>query len=428
MINRWASWCWGALALIPPAVASYFILTHAIAAPLTDEWLLVYNAMIFHAAPGGIRGMVSALGDMRWLMYSHPVVIPNAIYIGLGPLVKFDARVFVFLTLACNAVILLCAYTRGLRGIALAAASLLVFSPARYMEMMWGNQITIGLSVSLGVVGLTLIDAASGHRHKGRFLAGGLVAFLCGLLSSAPAAFAMLTAIPLIAKRDEHQKSRRSLAVLLALAIVASFYILERDALFPQALRLILLIFTAIGALFVSLPVALTTFGFDVRSGIGLAIMMLNGVLIANAYRAGSPGRLSYGLSLIAFGLLTLTSIALSRKYLANWHLECAVPFIVGSLWLAGQSLPRTIVYRRCAQAGIAIIAGVSVIGYWNAFSQYGPSYRQYAENIRSHMRGLLDNPLLEKPYPPTAGWDASPDLVKFLIEADNPDFADFHR
>ncbi len=410
-------------ASLPFAIAVFFITTFAIATPLTDEWSVVYNAMIMDAAPRNARDLLSAIGEMRWHIYTHLLVIPNLIYLALAPLVHFDARFFMFLTLASNALILVCAYSRGLRAAAFFAASVIVFSPARYMEMMWGFQFALGLSTSLGVVGLTLLDASAGHRHRDRFIAAGAIALLCGSLCSSVAPFALL-ATPIILLKPEYQAVLwKMLAIVLVALILTIVYTFGLAQALAGTFWFALLISTAVGSLLLSSPVGLTDFSFNARSAFGLAIFLLNVLFIFRAYRAGELARLAYGISLIAYGLFSLAAIGITRHYLGNWHLQCALPILVGTLWIADKSLDSRSNYSKYKTAGFIIVSVAAVTGYWNAFAYFGPAYRDYAISVRTHLLALADDPLQEKPYPATAGWDASPELVKFLRDSGNPDF-----
>ena len=144
--------------------------------------------------------------------------------------------------------------------------------------------------------------------------------------------------------------------------------------------------------------------------------------IIIDAYRKGKAARLNFGIAMVSYGLLGMLSIALFRPALGNWHLACAVPFAVGTLWLIGNGLPQPSALRKVA---LAVIPLTALIGYVNAFMVYGPEYRVYTESVRNYMIGSLADPQLAKPYPVPFWWDTSADLTRFLHDAGNPDFAD---
>lgn len=412
----WRPWCVAALLFIPPSLAVFFILAHAHATPLTDEWILVYNAMAMQAAPATLPGILGALGEMRWSIYAHLIVLPNLIYLVIGPLVKFDSRVFSFLTLACNGLILLCVYARGLRGLPLAVASILIFSPARYTEMLWGFQFVLGMSVALGVAGLTLIDAGNGYPRKKMMLAAGVGAIMAGALCSAPAIFAAAAAALMAKSFEGTGRGLAALPAAIAVCLVILRHAFGNDFLDP-GLNMLLFIPTAIGSLLFSMDGYFTTFDLSIRAVAGLAILIADGAIIFNAWRNGMLERHSYAISLIIYGLLTVAMVGMTRSYFANWHLHCALPILLGSLFLMARSLP----------LGSLLIAVAALFGYWHGVSQGGEHYDRYAEKIVSYMRGLPGDPLLPKPYPPTAEWDARPALVEFLAAAGHPDFVDLN-
>lgn len=408
--------------LVPLAIAAAFISRFAIATPLTDEWLLVYNAMKWHAAAPGTDGLLTALRGMRWLCYTHPVAIPNLIYLALGPLVHFDARPFIFLTLAGNAVILLCGYWRGLRGLPLVVAAVLVFSPARYMEMLWGFQFALGLSVVLGVVGLALLDAAVQAGSRIGLMIAGLAAIVLGALCSAPAAFALPAAIMALMVQQMRYRYLGPLLLLAMAGVLLEFLLFFSPLQVAAGLaRGSLFVLTAIGSLALSSPVGIWEFSIDARSVAGAIILALDAFIILKAWRTGTAARLRFGIAMIAFGILATISIALFRPALGNWHLQCAVPLIVGTLWLVGHGLPQPSGLRKVA---LVVIPLAAVVGYVNAFTVYGPEYRAYAESIRNYMIASARGAQVVKPYPTPFWWDSSAELSLFLRDAGNPDFA----
>ena len=411
-------------AILPMCVAIAFISHFSIATPLTDEWLLVRNAMTLDGAPSGARGFLAAVMQMHWVCYTHPIIIPNVIYQTVAPHVNFDARLFIFLTLACNAMILLCGHVQGLRGIPLLVASVLTFSPARYMEMLWGFQFTFGLSVLLAVAGLSLLAAARDRDSKSTPVAGGLVAITLGVMCSAPAALALpAAAIAYLISHGRvlHLGGVMFLSALIVVAVLLSFLTTAQTA--TVLLRSGLFVLTSIGSLAFSSPVGITKFGVDARSVAGASVIALNVFMTVGTYRKGTAKHLFFGIAMIAYGLLSMIAISFFRSALGNWHLQCAVPFVVGTLWLIGMALPTPSRLRRVALTAIPLAA---LIGYANAFLTFGPGYRAYTERIRNYMIASVADPRLQKPYPVPKNWDTSAHLSLFLREAGNPDFLDF--
>jgi hypothetical protein len=416
----------GVAALIPLLLSVLFVVLYALPVPMTDEWLLVQNAMIWRSATPTLSGIVTALSDMRWMIYEHPILIPNLIYLAVADLVHYDTRAFVAITLACYAGIVLCAAWRGVRGPALLATAFIVFSPAHYMELLWGVQFTLALSIAFPVIGLSILDAATdGHRLNWRRVVIAVLAIGCGILSSAGAAFALPAAAVLVALKPITRASKITLDVLLiGLFAVASLALRDKGSAIHISIKDVMEVLTSFGALLYSSPVGLNQFGLNARSVAGAALFLLDVLLFVQAHRTRTHSAIAFAVALIVFGGLAMSAVAISRGYLGNWHLQYALPFLVGSIGLAWHALnSRNTSLARVPALVVLALVVTGAFGYWSAFIHRGPAYHAYAMTVRNYMLTLPSHPHQPKPFPRTGGWDATPAMVRFLHDRGNPAF-----
>src|SRR5438093_12699475 len=64
-----------------------FIFLYAVATPLTDDWLLLQNAMLVQQANiKDIAGLQVVDYTLRWKLGEHPLLVPMAFYLPLGML------------------------------------------------------------------------------------------------------------------------------------------------------------------------------------------------------------------------------------------------------------------------------------------------------------------------------------------------------
>jgi hypothetical protein len=411
---------------LPLATAISFITIYALATPLTDEWLMVRNAMLLKEAPESLLGLLATMHHMRWFIYEHPIVIPNLIYLIFMPHVHYDTRFLVGITLLCFLVMVLAVYWRT-KGSSLAtiATALIVFSPAHYMEYFWGFQFAFAMSTSLAVVGLVIVDrgASAKERYSIKIILGFLIIGL-GLLCSAGAAFAFLAA-SILALNTNITQNRRILITSTGIILFVASVVWRHGNHLELSIssRNVLMIMTSLGSVLYSSPVGVSAFRLDARCIAGGVFVILDLLLIASIMRKERMRHLALPCSLIFFSVSMIGAITLSRNYIGNWHLQLTLPLFIGSAMLVPLALEgRSPLNRAIAILLLALVAS-SVFGYIKSFEYYGPAYHAYAERVTQYMRTLPRKPDQPKPFPETGGWDATPKMVQFLEAAGNPEF-----
>jgi hypothetical protein len=332
--------------LIPVVTAGIFVWLHTISYPLTDEWLLLRNAMVAHDM--GWLDPVRTLSGMTWKIYEHPIVGPNLLYLAIGPIFHYDSRVFIFITLVCFATILI-VFRTAIASNAWGAlpAAFVLFAPSHYMEFMWGFQFVMAMSIVLPVLGLAVFNRTTPQESTGVFsarLSCALSLIIGGSLSSAVGAFCV-PALLVLALFKRLSIVRRSIVVsisLLGIGVPMMVLLLtEPSGHFrnPQILRDIMAVLTALGAVLVGSPVGLTTFSFNWTSAIGLSICVVVVICTLVAWRRGLLDELALPLALFTFGFLSIAAIAVFRPYIGNWHLQAAMP-APRSLWSCDSARP----------------------------------------------------------------------------------------
>jgi hypothetical protein len=112
------------------------------------------------------------------------------------------------------------------------------------------------------------------------------------------------------------------------------------------------------------------------------------------AWRRGLTGELALPLALFTFGFLSIAAIAVFRPCIGNWHLQAALPAIVGAYGVAialARHLvsPTTLTLKAVMTALLSVVA----IGYWYGHTKYGPEYNAYANKVSNYMHNYLDHP-----------------------------------
>jgi hypothetical protein len=406
--------------LIPVVAAGIFVWLYAISYPLTDEWLQLRNAMIAHDM--GWSDPLRTLSAMTWKIYEHPIVLPNFVYLLIGPIFHYDSRAFIFITLVCFATMLI-VFRTAIASSAWAAlpAAFVLFAPSHYMEFMWGFQFAMAMSIALTVLGLAVFNRTTPEESTAMFsvrLSCALCLIIAGLLSSGEAAFGFPALLILgLLKRLSVPRCR----LVIGISLVAFFVAIasmgaSADFRNMPILRDIMVIPTALGAVLVGSPVGLTAFPFNWTAAIGLAICVVVVISTVVAWRRGLLGELALPLALFTFGFLVIAAIAVSRPYLGNWHLQAALPAILGAYGTAivlarHFASPVTLTLKAVMTALVSLVA----IGYWYGYTKYGPEYNAYANKVSNYMHDYLDHPDAPKPYPATGGWDFNSAMASFL-------------
>lgn len=413
-----------AAAILPFLATLVFIARFATPTPLTDEWLLVSNAMIAQYA--SLKNIPVIIGAIGWRINDHPLVVPNLIYLAVAPFFGFDARAMIAVTLACFLAVALTLQRAGLSVVATLFAALVLASPAHFMEFQWGFQFTLTLSIWLPVIGLVVLDRGT---QTGRIepRAARIFATLAalGVLSSAPAAFSLIAAGALIALKPLPRRERITAILALAAAFLAVALLLHaigRGGDNGGPAPVISFVLTAIGAVLFGSPVVLSDFGLDARSAAGLvliAAMLVLGLLLA---ARGRIGTLALPAALALYGIVMLSAVAVTRGYLGNWHIQMAIPVLLAAIILADRAWPVGAIPARAASLLVFATIALGIVGAWHGFTTEGPAYAQYARDVTSYMRNIRNDPG-EKPFP--SGWDVAPEMVDFLKKKGNSSFAD---
>ena len=418
------------IALAAPIVAAViFVAIFASAAPLTDEWIFVRSILdLGDVHPGQPDWFQQVVERGTWRFNGHSVVVPFLVYWSLGEAVGFDARVFVGVTLATFAVLLL-VYRRSLRESrrshpeswwAAVPIALVLFSPAHYMEFLWGFECTLALSIVFPMLGLAVLDtirADSRILASAGKLAAGVALITLGTLSSFGGFLGFIAALVLLALRPLGPSRKAALITGLAACAVLAFFWIVRDERHAEALagaHANLWFFpTAIGGAVLSTPITLYEFGFDLRSAIGLVGLASLLAVAVWALARGRLGHVAFPLAIAAFGLLATASVAFGRGHLANWHLQYVLMIVCGTYaaayvaWREDSGSWTT----RLALAGSLAVALASIAGSWNAFTTFGPVYRDYVQRVERYMQRSLARP--DGPRP--CGLDLDPDAALYL-------------
>lgn len=427
---------WGprdAILLIPLLLAVVFVQSFSGPLPLTDEWSYTHAIREMEAIDWGSRaGWAQALDHYPTRHSEHLVGAPFLIYWPLAEWTHFDSRWAIYLTVAAFAIQVLI-FRRRLTGSAWAAlpVAVVVLGPAHYMEFLWGWQSTLSFSVALPLIGLAVLarlpEMSERRRWAGR-LGLGLGAITLGHFSSAGGFFGFPAAVGLIALLDLANRDK-AVAIATIVAVGGLLY-WQTIRLGPGELTLgareFWYVLTAMGAALWGSPVGLTEFQFDARSAGGLAIAVCLAVVVGRAIAVRTLPRLALALAMVAFGVLCVVPIAMSRPYLGNWHVQYALPVIGGAyaaawlLWRQDRSLWSAIPFW-----GLAALLASGTIGTWRAFTDYGPVYRDYIRSIEDYTLRHLEEPDLTPPYPPQgATRDMDTNLTLFLAAHDHPLFA----
>jgi hypothetical protein len=418
-----------AVLAIPALVLIAFIGRYATAMPVTDEWFFLRAVAALEQVSWSSLSQIFQL--LPYKIYDHHVIIPFLLYWPVSELSNFDNRALLAITFAAWTAILLLFRYAVIRSVGWTLpAALVLFSPARYMEFLWGFQFTLALSVLFPLLGLAVLgsitsdDGIAGEARK--FIAAiGLI--LLGTLSSAGGFFGFVGAIVMLSMQRLPRGHRLFLLELLIAVMLAVYFLLMRDSgRIPVVdIRNILFIFTAVGAAITGMPDAFREFAVNARSLAGAGVMLLMGLAIIAAARRRILPALALPAGIFTFSICSVAAIAVARQYLGNWHLVYAVPAVCASYaacFVVFRELRSAAAAQLCLSATALMMC--ALVGYYAAFADYGPEYNSYVRTIEQYARSYLANPSQPKPFPLTGGWDLNADMVWFLAAKHHAVFA----
>jgi len=420
--DSWSPWLVRGVLALTLATLIAFAARYATAMPLTDEWAFVRSVMEMQDVDRSVPGWGARLLEEATLRFNgHVVVLPFFAYALLAPLVDFDQRLFIGLTIACFALqVLLYRRWIGAWSPALIPIAVMMLGLGHYMEFLWGFEITLTLSIALPLAGLALIDSSrpedSAALHWRRLCAG-LLLILLGAFSSLGGLFAFPAALLLVALMPLpwRQRIAQLAAVAIATLAVANWVLPVVRGEHAFGARQLLQMLTALGGLIWGTPQGLMEFGLDARSLSGLLILLALGAVLLRAIAQRKLARIAFPLACVLFGLLSLASIAVARSYVGNWHLQYGLPVVCGAYlcaYAAWRDEPRARA-TRLPFAALSVILLAASLGTLRAFTRHGPDYRAYVEGIENYALASLRDPALQRPFPPAPELGA--DLLLYL-------------
>lgn len=427
--SRLFAWVACALPLLASVV---FVHRFAGPLPLTDEWNYSHALRLLHGLDlTSWTGLSSALEIYPSRHHEHLVVAPFLIYAPLMELLNYDSRFIIYLTVASFA-----AQAWILRSLFNAnlwmwfPVCLIIFAPSHYMEFMWAWQITLTWSVLFPLSGLAIIRGISSEDSRGQYSLKwtlALLAITLGTLSSAGGFFGFPAALILVVLRSGSVRTKAlSSGLILMVGSIIYFSLMKSEMKeLTLGLREIKYVLTAIGATLWGTPVALTEFTFGILSMGGLLILVaISAVLIRATVNRNLPS-IAFPLSIVAFGLLCVIPIAMTRGYLGNWHVQYALPVVCGG-FAAAHGL-RKLDQSRWSLVpllALTVLLTSSGVSYVRGFQSYGPEYRAYVRSIEENARMKLLEPWRGLPYPEQpANRDMDLDLILFLAAHNHPTF-----
>lgn len=422
--------CSWLLLLLPVAAIVAFVVIFARPLPLTDEWFYVRGLRRLHDVDWStLDGWRTAARVFPGRFREHRVLVPFFLYAPLAEATGYDGRWAIALTVAAfaaQAMIYRSAMVRS--AAALLPLALVLFCPSHYMEFLWGWQITLTLSVAFPLAGLAVLgrmSAASGRERWWRFSMG-LLLILMGVGCSAGAFFGFPAALILVWLSDLDRRTRwRAFGVGVAVTALAYVLFLRGGAKhLALGWRELMYVCTALGATLWGSPVGLDSFGLDLRSAGGAALLVLAGIVSWRAASQRALPRVAVPLAIAAMGILCMLSIAMARPYLGNWHVQYALPATCG-IYAAAYALRSSDRSRWATVSYVAVTAllASSVVGYVAGFTRYGPEYHRYVRSIEDYAFRDLTEPGRPAPYPEGAELGARQFL--FLAAHGNPLFAE---
>src|SRR4029453_3940359 len=195
-LRRLTHWLPTAVLALPILTALLFVGLYNTGMPLTDEWTFTKSVMALENIDmQGTDWLGEVLKIAPWSFSDHWVAVPFLIYWLLAGLTHFNSTIFVVITLATFTA-QLAIYRRYIvpSTAAVLPIALVLFSPAHYMELLWGFQFTLALSIILSMTGLLILDRV--HPDDSAFvrfakLTSALTLFMLGTLSSSGGFFGL---------------------------------------------------------------------------------------------------------------------------------------------------------------------------------------------------------------------------------------------
>jgi hypothetical protein len=415
------------LLLLPVAAALIFVWRFATPLPLTDEWQYVRAVMqledtrIFSGA-----GLSEVLRLYPTRLGGHWVVVPFLVYWPLSLWAHFDQRAFIGVTLLTFALEAYLFRRRLVRSsLWLFPLVVLLFSPSHRLELLWGWQFTIAFSVVFTIAGLCVADGIplKGTRRLPRLLAA-IALFFCAGWSAGGGFFGFACGLLLLGLKPFDRRFKLTALLLVAAAALLQLSVQHGGVNHAPQPRDVLYVLTALGACVWGSPTGLQSFGLDLRSATGLVFCLALAAMLVRAVRLRALPRLALGLAISLFGFLCIGATALSRDYLANWHLQYTMFAICGAygaafcLWQEDRTASSALPF-----AVICALALGSACGAWQSFAVYGPEHEAFIRTVDGYARGRLMNPGMPKPYP--SGSDLTPELILYLSAKHHPVFDD---
>ena len=402
------------VALAPPIIAAVFVATFARSLPLTDELVFVVNAARLQGAT--IEQLPAIVPTLHWSIAEHLIIVPVLLYSTLGPLFTFDSRVTIAATLALLGLLLFVLWrTRLVTGWALVAASVVIFNPSQYMTFMWGQQVTFTLSTVFAITGLAVANGIEDGQPFLRRAVVGIGMVVLGVLSSSAAAFAFPAAAVMFGLKRLRPRTKLALVALFAAAFAVAGLILGRQNVqFFEMARLVYYLLAALGSALVGGGVGLFEFGPSIEVILGAVLAILALVVFVVAVRQNRVDALALPAALMTLSALCIAAIGLSRPYLGNWHLQLAVPGIVGLVAaISAVSIPSAA--RSVALAAILLPAAY---GYYNGFATRGPDYAAYTAKVEAFTLAVANDPSKAD-----GTFSVTPEAVAYLKAIGHPAF-----
>lgn len=410
--------------LLPLVGVIVFLALYATPTPLTDEWNFLRGAMRMSHA----RTWSDVCDSLVWHSYSHCVIVPYLFfYLPLEFLTGFDSRALMLLTVLCHAGLLITLLRRFAPPPWLMfGVSLVLFSPARYVELLWGFEFTIAMSIAFPVLGMYALDRVSVQDTAfgfSRTVATSILLLTCGVFSSAGAYLGFPAAIVLLAARRLPLRRKLAAASAILVAGGALYFVTIRlqGEVHPAATQILQVAVCAGGAL-LSGPIAFETFALNAPATLGLVVLACALIATFRAAQLGILDSAAFPLGLIAFGILASVAIAINRPYVANWHLEHMLPTIAGTLvlaWLVWKRGGRRVDGALCGIMFLTVLTSVS--GWHYGFTRGGPEFHAYVRSIEQYIATYERDPGQSMPFPPMGPWSINHEMIAFLRAVDHP-------